>query len=216
MIARESCAPRQARGEAPGSSLDQLRALGCARRRSWATSYGCSGSSSSRLATISVGTATLLERHRRRRTRVERGTTRSASATASGCRWRSIRWRIASTINPRNARLDRRVAVGAHETLDAVALEPVGQRVPARQLVAGRVCGSPRWAGVTCTSAATRSGCASASASVVAAPIEAPDQHRALEPALVEHAPRGRATRSAYSYAPRIGRGVESPCPRAS
>ena len=33
---------------------------------------------------------------------VERGTTRSASATASGCRWREIRCLIASTINPRN------------------------------------------------------------------------------------------------------------------
>ena len=146
MIARDSCAPRQASGEAPGSSLTSS-ASSDPLRIGLRDSYGMLG--------VQVVAARRRPASGPRAARapptpsnaVERGTTRSASATASGWRWRSIRWRIASTISPRNARLDRRIAVGAHEAVDAVALESVGERVPARQLAAGRVCGRPRCAG---------------------------------------------------------------------
>ena len=168
---RELGAP-PGQGRRAGLLADQLGALDALRRRSGRPRTGCSGSSSSRLATISVGTDSCSSATRRR-TRVERGTTRER-----------VRDRLRVAVahdplpdrlhdQPSEPRLHRRIAVDAHEAIHAVALEPVGERVPARQLRRVRL-RQPRCAGVICTSAATRSGCSSANASVVAAPIDAP------------------------------------------
>ena len=130
---------RSAPGERGGSRAPRspARRRGCAPRRPGRPRSGCSGSASSRLATTRVGA--------RDRARARRGSRTALSARPPAARRRPPRDArgapgAGGSLARRcpEARLDGRLAVGAHESVDAVALEPIGQLVPAaRALVAG-------------------------------------------------------------------------------
>ena len=136
-IARESCAPCQASGGSPASSTHELgareapRVLLGDRQRVGRVGIVAAAHDESAAPRSRRGA-------RGRRTPAERGTTRTASASASRSRWRSIRWRV----NFRTGSRQRGSAGGSNARMKPSTpprLEPVGQPVPVRERVVVRV-----------------------------------------------------------------------------
>ena len=100
----------------------------------------------------------------------DRGIQRSASATASGCSCRAIRWRITVRTTSRHRSLTSERPIAARKPSGPPSSRPSARRSQYATLALGR----PRWAGVTIVRWRTRSGCARATATAVAEPMDCP------------------------------------------